>query len=306
MLKTLVEFTGASGPFPGGNPDGRLMLAPDGFIYGTTLDGPGGYGTIFRLSLAGEFTSILTFTGAGGAAPGFFARGPLRPGPGGSLWGQANSQVSGGSVFRLDGTVLTTLVTFDATYGQDPCGLTMGLDGNFYGVCKRSSTNVGGTFFRITPSGVATHLRYFNALGVPDGPPVLEESGDFVVATDKNLLRVTTAGDPTVLTDTGNAPVDIYVVRNPSPFLLREPDGGIIYAGTTDGVSGKGAIVRRAPSGGLGLLSTLENDAASLHGRYPTGGLTRLADGSIYGAPPAIWPASKSRFGVVRPDRNPR
>jgi uncharacterized repeat protein (TIGR03803 family) len=62
----------------GSEPYGALLQASDGYLYGTTAGGgPGkcsrvlhvGCGTIFRISLSGQFTTLHTFRGIDGANP---------------------------------------------------------------------------------------------------------------------------------------------------------------------------------------------------------------------------------------------
>src|SRR5262249_45738637 len=73
----LVNFNGTNG----GNPWGALIQGVDGNIYGTTVGGgasftgmsPGGtvngYGTIFRLTTNGVFTTLFSFGFTNGANP---------------------------------------------------------------------------------------------------------------------------------------------------------------------------------------------------------------------------------------------
>ena len=65
------KFTGMADGFA---PNGPLMIDTDGNLYGTTLSGGGtkakqGYGTVFRLTPGGAFTTIHTFYGPDGSNP---------------------------------------------------------------------------------------------------------------------------------------------------------------------------------------------------------------------------------------------
>ena len=70
VVTTLVQFTGNGGAAPGNTPRGRLLEAPDGFLYGATAlgkitAGTGlSAGTVFKISKAGAFTSLVTFVRA--------------------------------------------------------------------------------------------------------------------------------------------------------------------------------------------------------------------------------------------------
>src|SRR5947209_7351026 len=73
QFHTLHDFSALDGS--GHNPDGanprvNLIQAGDGNLYGTTSDGgTNGYGTLFRITPSGAFTTLHDFTGADGSAP---------------------------------------------------------------------------------------------------------------------------------------------------------------------------------------------------------------------------------------------
>lgn len=135
-LTTVYSF-GATGSDPS-SPQGSLVQGMDGALYGTTPSGGTGYGTAFRLDLAGRVTVLHSF-GSGGQADG---RGPsafLSLGRDGALYGTSrNGGINGGgTVFRLSYTgSLTTLFSFGITQNQphDPeMGVIEARDGSLYG-----------------------------------------------------------------------------------------------------------------------------------------------------------------------------
>lgn len=109
----LGEFTGTFGAIPGNQPAGELLVAADGALYGMTLaGGASDQGTIFRYTEAGGLESLVSFTGAIGAAPGsasaddgagLVLTGGLAFGSDGELYGVApgGGEVGGGVVFHL-------------------------------------------------------------------------------------------------------------------------------------------------------------------------------------------------------------
>src|ERR1035441_6066134 len=137
-------------PTDGAEPTGGLVQGSDGNFYGTTY--------------------------AGGTYGGY---------------------LGGGTVFRISpsGSV-TNLHSFvgPPTDGIAPyAGLVQGSDGNFYGTtyeggANGGGTNVGGTVFRISPSGTYTNLHSFtgtNGDGVfPYAPLVQGSDGNFYGTTD--------------------------------------------------------------------------------------------------------------------------
>jgi uncharacterized repeat protein (TIGR03803 family) len=94
---------------------------------------------------------------------------------------------SQGSVFRMTpGGVLTQLVSLLPLTGIFPqVGLTLGLDGNFYGTTSSGGSNNVGTIFRLTPNGVLTSLFSFNTTNgaSPQGGLALGRDGNFYGTT---------------------------------------------------------------------------------------------------------------------------
>lgn len=104
-LSTLHSF---SGDPDGANPWASLLMANDGFFYGTTIlggtpKGTGAWGTVFQFSTNGLFTSLLTF---GFDANGVSPYGSLASNLSGEIYGMTFSQGTGlrGTIFRLDVT----------------------------------------------------------------------------------------------------------------------------------------------------------------------------------------------------------
>ncbi|OYV02141.1 MAG: hypothetical protein CFE26_22370, partial [Verrucomicrobiales bacterium VVV1] len=64
---TIVDFTGPAGSRPGSAPVTGLTLAADGSLFGTTSSGgTDDFGTLFKVTTAGVFTPIVSFTGISG------------------------------------------------------------------------------------------------------------------------------------------------------------------------------------------------------------------------------------------------
>ena len=66
-------------------------------------------------------------------------------------------------------------------------GLTLGLDGNFYGTTSGGGTHIGGTVVRVTPAGVQTTLWNFTTgadQGNPASAPTLGSDGNLYGTTD--------------------------------------------------------------------------------------------------------------------------
>lgn len=97
------EFAG--GPGEGANPSGGLVQGADGALYGVTASGgsagSGLVGTVYRLTLAGQYTLLHSFDTT--SAAGYYPTDRLTPAPDGSLYGTTWHGPDGlpGTVFRV-------------------------------------------------------------------------------------------------------------------------------------------------------------------------------------------------------------
>jgi len=125
-----VVYTFGTNALDGAAPFGGVIQASDGNFYGMTAEGgANGYGTIFKVTPAGDETVIYSF-------------------------GQSSVQVNGNAI---------------PGDGYGPTGnLVQASDGNFYGMTSLGGTYGNGTIFQVTPSGVHTVLYSFTGT-LPDG-----------------------------------------------------------------------------------------------------------------------------------------
>jgi len=178
-------------------PYGSLVQGVDGNFYGTTaLGGPGGAGTVFKITPDGTLTTLHSFRFTDGYSP----TAPLIQATDGSFYGTtaAGGNLSCsppggcGTIFRItrDGA-FTSLHSFNQTDGDFPQGLIQASDGGLYGVTfEGGSGDGGGTVFRATLQGVVTTLYSFGFLSTYGYYPL----GTLVQATDGNLYGTTQEG----------------------------------------------------------------------------------------------------------------
>ncbi len=194
----LYQFFGGDEPFLPSN----LILDAAGNLYGESMEGPGGSGSVFELSPTAsgpwKFTTLYTFNGS----DGYVAYGGLVFDAAGNLYGttQAGGTGSGqaGVVFELSpqaggGWSEKTIWNFsvDSSVGSTPyAGVVIDAAGNLYGTTTRSTSNYGAVYeLSPGPSGwTATALYTFT--GSSDGaepiaPVTIDASGNLYGTTSE-------------------------------------------------------------------------------------------------------------------------
>jgi uncharacterized repeat protein (TIGR03803 family) len=143
--------------YNGGNPNGSLIQATDGNLYGMTMYG-GLYdsGTIFKCTPEGILTTLFSFN----TASGCFPYGSLVQGPDGNLYGmtETGGSFNYGTIFKCTTSgALSTLVTFNDTNGEHPLGsIMLASDSNLYGFTSEGGQSGAGTIFQCTTAGSLT------------------------------------------------------------------------------------------------------------------------------------------------------
>jgi uncharacterized repeat protein (TIGR03803 family) len=187
-LTTLHSFDRTDGFYP----HAGLVQGADGDFYGTTLYGgassacESGCGTVFKITPAGQLTTLHSFDSIDGLEP----NAPLVEARSGNFYGTtlgggANHDCTlypgCGTVFEITPAgKLTTIYSFagagefeNLLYYYAEAGLVQGTDGNFYGTtydggnsseCYDLDFSVGcGTIFKISPEGKLTTLHRFGS-----------------------------------------------------------------------------------------------------------------------------------------------
>jgi len=184
----------------------------DGYFYGTTFadtpsgaeTGPGGYGTVFRISTKGILTTLHSFTGGhdGGNPEAGLVQGSDGYFYGTTSVGGAYTNQYGnglGTVFKISTNgALTTLYSFTgANDGANPStGLVQAGDGYFYGTTLHGGPDNSGTVFRLAV------LPTFQAITLTNGTLSLTWSTEPGVSyqlqylSDLNSTNWTTLDDP--------------------------------------------------------------------------------------------------------------
>jgi uncharacterized repeat protein (TIGR03803 family) len=227
----------------GDKPEGGILLAPDGFLYGTTTDGgTSESGTLFRLNPAtGALTTLANFDYPTVGADCAFA---LVTDGNGNFYGATGEGGAEGYgtifVYNTAAGTLTALAPLDYTEDAVNGSLALAPDGNLYGVDQYGGADGYGSVFQFNPATfVFTDLLDFDYTtygAYPEGPLVRDSGGNFYGSTDS---------------------------------------GGSGYSGTVYALSVDDAA--NPPSGTATVLYTFTND------EYPDGGLLIGSDGNLYG-----------------------
>ncbi|MDQ2077817.1 choice-of-anchor tandem repeat GloVer-containing protein [Marinimicrobium sp. ABcell2] len=312
---TLYNFTYDSSVWvnspTGRRPENTLVEGPDGNFYGVTYYGgenSTGYnanGVIFRMTPAGDVSVMHTFyfmpeAGLHGINP--YAG--LTLGSDCHLYGTTRSAYGGdpspsGAVFRMslegDLTYLAPLNIVE-TGSDQSYPLTLGSDGNFYGVMSRggaynSQRTHTGTVFKMTHAGEITLLHSFDQTngGTPNGPLVEGEDGNFYGVTrsggahsNGTVFRITPQGEHTVLKAFDQA--SGYWAEG---GLVVGPEGHLYGTAMYSGPNNAGTVFKITPAGEFSLVHSfkvVEDGMVCNCGlSTPSGALVLADDGHFYG-----------------------
>ena len=176
----------------------------DGNFYGTTQVGGDKTcrcGVVYKATAAGKITVLHYFTGYQSSTQYDGSRpiGILVQGSDGNFYGTTyqGGAVNVGTVFKITPSgSYTLLYSFGSVAGDGTlpiAGLTLGTDGNFYGVTGNGGTKNTGIIFKITPKGSETLLYNFCSVSCYDGiypttPMLQHTNGKFYGNTSGNSL----------------------------------------------------------------------------------------------------------------------
>ena len=280
-----------------------------------------GYGTVFKISTNGTFTTLYAFgtvtNASGDSLDGGNPQAGLVQGSDGYFYGttQGGGGVTRwGTVFKISPNgALTTLYAFGMVTNADgqpldggnpAAGLVLGSDGYFYGTTDDGGTNDDGTVFKISTNGVLTSLYSFSiTYGAAPSGLVQGSDGNFYGTTYYGgtsgightsgygtVFKISPNGALTTLyafgtvTNADGQPLD---GASPAAGLVLGSDG--YFYGTTDdgGTNDDGTVFKISTNGALTTLyafGTVRNaNGDPLDGAYPFAALVQGSDGNFYG-----------------------
>ncbi len=292
-LTTLYNFCSQTSCSDGKYPFGGLTLGSDGNLYGTTNSGgTSGLGTAFKMTPAGQLTTLWTFSGTGTdeAAPW----NPLFQAQDGNLWGVDPGVYNGnyGIAYKISPTGTFTPFPFNFTDGANPNLPTQGTDGNFYGTARLGGSKNLGVVYKMTPAGVITVLHNFVGYPTDGNLPV----GVLVQGSDGNFYGTTYSGG-------ANNIGSIFKISPTGVFTLLysfrgigSADGALPYTGLTLGTDGNlygstanggkanaGVLFEVTPAGVVTILYSFCSVTGCTDGFYPETPLVLHTNGTFYG-----------------------
>ena len=235
---------------------GRLVQAADGNFYGANQQGgPGGFGTVFRMTPAGQVSVLHAF--AGGADDGATPRGGMVLAANGFLYGTTlcggvarKTNGCGGTIYRVDPRDGHYNLVYRFSPADQPQAALTELDGVLYGTTSAGGDAHHGTIFKFELASHAYTLMHSFAGGVRATPPNADGAvpmGRLLVASDGNLYGTTSLGG-------ANAAID---------------------------PNGDGIVFRITPAGAYTIVHSF--GAATTDSARPYAGLVQGRDGNLYG-----------------------
>ena len=312
-LTTLFSFSGATSPSNNGyRPLTQLVIDAQNNLYGTTYYGGNdftpninnhfGWGTVFQLSAAGQFTELYKFSGPDGANPvGMLIDSQANlwgtTWQGGADWNATLGNFGLGTLFErtASGTFSNPATFTMADGGNIDGGLTPDGLGNYYGTTYEGGSGGKGTIFRYSPgNGITTVFNFTGTNGMlPAATMTMDGQGNLYGTTyqggafsSPSNACCGTVWKYSTVTGTFTSLVSFDGDKVPADGMF--PGGGVtldssgnLYGGTVmGGAFGDGIIYEYSSTGQLSTLVTFSGP----NGWNPEGNLVFDASGNMYGA----------------------
>ncbi|MGO8795842.1 MAG: choice-of-anchor tandem repeat GloVer-containing protein [Candidatus Sulfotelmatobacter sp.] len=299
-ISTLYNFCAKPHCSDGAWPETPPILGSDGNLYGVTsaggsdLNNGAGWGTVYKITLDGQFTILHTFCTVDPCLDGQSPVGLIQA-ANGNLYGSAygGGQFNAGTLFEITPAGVFSVVHAFCSLANCADGKwpqfapVQGSDGNLYGTTSDGGSAGAGVLYDLTTSGrfniVHTFLCRYTACP-RGGEPIA-----VVQDSEGNLFGVTqfggTAGEGTLFEITSTREyLNLYDFTYgnesfPRAGLTLASDGN--FYGTTSGISGNGTIYQLTASG---THTTLYNFSCCTGGNVPYTGLFQAPNGNLYGA----------------------
>jgi len=293
-FKNLVVFNGTKN---GANPtEMTLVQGIDGDLYGTTTyGGTYGYGTVFRVSSSGTWTTLWSFCKEVNCPDGGYPQAGLTLVFGGDLYGTTSGGGAHGygEVFKITPAgALTVVYSFCSLSGcadgytpTEGVAMIQGTDGNLYG-----SVSGNGGIFKLTLAGKISWLWPYPAATIYGANGLMQANDGNFYLTDSgrdgyssgNVWKITPAGKGTKLYGfcSLSGCADGAFPGGP----LAQGANGSLY-GTTigGGTYNDGTFFALTLAGKLSTLHSFDYFTAKNLGSYIDSSVILGDDGNFYG-----------------------
>lgn len=279
----------------GTTPNGSLIQAKDGKIYGmTSKGGTHNNGVIFELDPATKALKVrFNFDGANGSGPAA----SLLEGKDGKLYGMTamGGTKDYGVLFQFDPATSAFVKKFEfdgMADGGNPLGnLIQAKNGKLYGLTNIGGKEDYGVLFEYDLTN-STYTKKLEFEGITTGSAPY---GSLLEASDGKLYGLTSGGGTNnfgVLFQYDPATAQYAVKFNfddvnngsaPQSALIQAKDGKLY--GTTEygGVAGDGVMFQYDPATSTFTKKFDFDDAAKASGKYGIGALIQASNGMLYG-----------------------
>lgn len=276
----------------GSAPQGSMILATDGNLYGLTFGGgTSSQGTIFQYSVSsGTYTKLFNLSTA---TTGSFPSGDLVQASNGKFYGMARSggASSGGTIFEYDlsGPTFTKKIDLanSTAIGGAPFGsMIQATNGKFYGLTSNGGITGGGVLYEYDVSGNSYTKKVDLNAALNGSSP----NGSLIYANNNKLYGMTLNGGAnnagTIFEyDKSNATftkkVDLSTANGSAPYgaLIQAPNGKLYGMTNAGGANGVGVIFEYDLNG----TYTKKVDLSTTNGCSPFGSLVLGSNGKLYG-----------------------
>jgi uncharacterized repeat protein (TIGR03803 family) len=320
VINPLYSFRGGQ---DGAFPAARVIIGPDGNLYGTTAAGgqgtcqttfDSGCGTVFKLSppaLACKSalcpwpeTVLYRFTGGvDGASPTY---GDLLFDQAGSLYGTAayggssNCSNGCGVAFKLTpsngGWTESTLYNFTGPDGATPFGgLTFDAAGNLYGTTESGGSYNYGTIYELTPSGGGWNETVLHSLtGVggqdrtagPYGGLIFDSKGNLFGTGEEvygQVFELIPRSGGWIFQLLISLPGLLDNLGGPQASLIMDPSGNLYNTTYAGGNDYGGGTVFELAAPMWTQYILLHEFTGAADGSQPIGNVVRDANGNLFG-----------------------
>lgn len=232
-------------------------------------------------------TVLYRFAGFDGDACA--TRGNIVQGRDGNMYGGGAAACGSGSgtIYKISPAgVESAFFVFSSQWTNcGGAGLTLGSDGNFYGVCETGNPELAmGNIFRLTPAGVITDLHDFdgtNGDSAPVYPPIQASDGNFYGVSGNeeqvcgNIYKMTPAGVYT------NLHTFVFGNECHSSNLVQASDGNLYGTLAQCTLPGSSGCVYKIST--KGVFKEIHGFSFTT-GDNPCTGVIQGKDGRLYGA----------------------